>query len=346
MPLPVGPVTRIMPCGAASACAQLGLQLRPEAEIGEIAALGALVQDADDQALAVHRGCGGDAQVDAAAEQGQPGAAVLRQAALGDVELGQDLDARDHRGRQPRRRCAGLAQPAVDAVAHAQMVARGLDVDVRGVQAQGVGEQLVDQPHHRCLLGGADQVLDVGAELAGQILADVVDDPLQRRLPGVPVARIGLLQVLQRHDHRHHAALDREPDRLDRVAVAGVGHGQPDRVVGRPHRQDGGVLAGSAARPVGEQRLARQVVGTHQLEIVVARYRLGPVAAGDQPQAGDRGGQALALLLCGRGRAHGGVGRDPAGQHQPRQDRIELARARVLERRRGVTGRSIDYATS
>ena len=207
MPLPVGPVTRSMPCGAASACRQLGLQLGPEAEIGEVAALGALVEDADDQALAVHRGCRGDAQVDPAAEQGQPRAAVLRQAALGDVELGQDLDARDHRGRQPGRRRAGLAQPAVHAIAHAQMVARGLDMDVRGVQAQRVGQQLVDQPHHRRLLGGADQMLDVGAELAGQILADIVDDPLQGRLAGVPVAGIGLLQVLQRRDHRHDPAL-------------------------------------------------------------------------------------------------------------------------------------------
>ena len=236
-------------------------QLGPEAEIGEIAALGALVQDADDQALAVHRGRRGDAQVDPAPEQGEPRAAVLRQPALGDVELGQDLDARDHRRRQASRRRARLAQPAMDPVAHAQMVARGLDMDVRGVQPQRVGQQLVDQPDHRRLLGGADQVLDVGAELAQQVLADIVDDPLQGRLAGIPVAGVGLLQVLQRGDHRHDPALHGEPDRLDRVAVARVGHGQPDGVVGGAHRQDRGVAQEAGRDPVGQQRLARHVVG-------------------------------------------------------------------------------------
>jgi hypothetical protein len=41
---------------------------------------------------------GGNAQVELLALHAQHDAAVLRQAALGDVELGHDLDARDHRG--------------------------------------------------------------------------------------------------------------------------------------------------------------------------------------------------------------------------------------------------------
>ena len=130
----------------------------------------------------MHRWCRGDAQIDPAPEQGQARATVLRQPPLGDVQLGQDLDARDDRGRQPGRRRSGLAQPAVHPIANAQMIARRLDMDVRGMEAQRVGQQLIDQPNHGRFLRGADQMLDVGAELAAQILADIVDDPLQGRL--------------------------------------------------------------------------------------------------------------------------------------------------------------------
>ena len=43
-----------------------------------------------------------DAEVDVAALDRQPDAAVLRQALLGDVEVGHDLDARDDAGDHPR----------------------------------------------------------------------------------------------------------------------------------------------------------------------------------------------------------------------------------------------------
>ena len=225
------------------------------------------------------------------------------------------------------------------------MIARGLDVDVGGMQAQRVGEQLIDQPNHRRFLRGADQMLDIGAELADQILADIVDDPLQRRLAAPPNSgHRRCCRSSKRGDHRHDPPLQRQPDGLDGVAVAGVGHGQPDRVVGGPHRQHGDMAQEAWRDAVGQQRLARQLVAADQLELVVPGHRLGPVAAGDQAQAGDGGGEALALLLRGDRGAHGGIGRDPTGKHQPRQHRIELAGARILERRRGGTsGAGLDW---
>ena len=46
-----------------------------------------------------------DAQIDGVPAHGQPDAAVLRQAALGDVQVGHDLDPRgDGEGQVPRRR--------------------------------------------------------------------------------------------------------------------------------------------------------------------------------------------------------------------------------------------------
>ena len=51
-------------------------------------------------------------------------------AALGDVHLGEDLDAGEQRAQQPPRRAVALDQHAVDAVANPDPVFERLDVDV------------------------------------------------------------------------------------------------------------------------------------------------------------------------------------------------------------------------
>ena len=63
------------------------------AELVEVEADVAAVEHAHDDALAEHRRQHADAQVDRVAADVQLDAAVLRQAALGDVEVGHDLDA-------------------------------------------------------------------------------------------------------------------------------------------------------------------------------------------------------------------------------------------------------------
>ena len=72
-------------------------------------------------------------------------AAVLRHAALGDVELRHDLEARDERRLELQRRLHDFLQRAVDAVAHAQLVLEALEVDVRRAALHGVGEDRVDE---------------------------------------------------------------------------------------------------------------------------------------------------------------------------------------------------------
>ena len=63
----------------------------------------------------------------------QPDAAVLRQAPLGDVEVGHDLDARgDGEGQVPRRR-HHLVEHAVGADADLELVLERLEVQVAGV---------------------------------------------------------------------------------------------------------------------------------------------------------------------------------------------------------------------
>jgi hypothetical protein len=62
----------------------------------------------------VHRWDGRDAQVDLLALHAQTDAAVLRQAALGDVEVRHDLHAGNHRRREAARRRLDFVQHAVD----------------------------------------------------------------------------------------------------------------------------------------------------------------------------------------------------------------------------------------
>src|SRR6185369_17189777 len=105
---------------------------RAEPELVERHEYGGPVQQPHDDRLAVDGGHARHANVDPPAVQRHADAAVLGQAALGDVQLGHQLDARGDGGLQAPRRCLQIVEDAVDAIAHPQGVFRGLDVDVGG----------------------------------------------------------------------------------------------------------------------------------------------------------------------------------------------------------------------
>jgi hypothetical protein len=87
LPLPVGPVTRKMPCGSDVKCSmRRACAGRSRAlEIVEIARRA--IEQAHDDAFAVERRQRGNAQIDLAAQRLDLDAAVLRQPALGDIQL-------------------------------------------------------------------------------------------------------------------------------------------------------------------------------------------------------------------------------------------------------------------
>ena len=96
--------------------------------------------------FAVQRRAGADAEVDGARlRQLHLDAAVLRHAALGDVQPRHDLQARRQLAGQLHRRLGDLLQHAVDAEAHAVGLFVGFEVDVRGAAADGIQQQLVDE---------------------------------------------------------------------------------------------------------------------------------------------------------------------------------------------------------
>ena len=103
-----------------------------------------------------------DAEVDLAAARAEGDAAVLRHAALGDVELGHDLQAGRDAALDRLRRAGHLVQHAVDPEADAQVVRRRLDVDVRCPLLQGLAEDQVDVLDDRGVLDDRVQVGELG----------------------------------------------------------------------------------------------------------------------------------------------------------------------------------------
>ena len=76
----------------------LALEFRAETQRTEIQRHVISVQQPHDHALAIHGRHSRDAQVDFLAANAHFKATVLCQAALGDIQVGHDLDARDHGG--------------------------------------------------------------------------------------------------------------------------------------------------------------------------------------------------------------------------------------------------------
>jgi hypothetical protein len=136
--------------------------LRVEAELRHVELEVRLVEEAHDDLLAPERGQHGDAEVHLLAlAHLELDAAVLRQAALGDVERAHDLERARDRVLQLERRAHLLDEHAVDAVADAELLLVGLDVDVARALLDGVEQDRVAEADDGRVLRGLLEVADV-----------------------------------------------------------------------------------------------------------------------------------------------------------------------------------------
>jgi hypothetical protein len=109
-------------------------------------------------------------------------AAVLRRARFGDVHAAHHLDAHRHRRPVGLVQGADLAQHAVDAVADAQEIGFRLEVDVRRVALDGIGQDRVDQADHRLAVFVGRGLQAAVVDFAG---FDFVQDAVDRQLVAV-----------------------------------------------------------------------------------------------------------------------------------------------------------------
>ena len=194
LPEPVGPVTSTMPLGLSITSRNCRSRSGVHADGVQVELDDRAVEHPHDDALAEHGGQHGDAQVDGVAADGQLDAAVLRQAALGDVEVGHDLDARgDGEGQVPRRR-HHLVQHAVGLDADLEFVLERLEVQVAGVVLDRQQQHHVQQLADRGAVGQGLDVVEVdrafAADHRGGLLQvfvglQVVDDRLDAFAGGV-----------------------------------------------------------------------------------------------------------------------------------------------------------------
>ncbi len=137
LPLPVGPVTSSIPYGSelrrrswvtTRMSKSKHVEPQPVQPLGERL----LVEGAQHRVFAEDAGNHRDAEIDRTAVEGDAEAAVLRHAALGDVEFRHDLDARDDLLRHRHAAHRGdVHQDAVDAVAHGEPVRRSTPGECR-----------------------------------------------------------------------------------------------------------------------------------------------------------------------------------------------------------------------
>src|SRR4051812_27929244 len=153
-------------------------------------------------------------------------AAVLRLAALGDVELREHLQARRDAGRHPPRDALHLVQHAVDAQPHGQRILLGLEVDVAGPVLGGLEDDRVDQPDERDV---GDAVLDlevVGIALRlglGEAVFDLDCRTRAERLGGTGESPDLVLDVVAGRDGDLELVARGQTQLVDRLDVAGVG---------------------------------------------------------------------------------------------------------------------------
>ena len=151
-------------------------------------------------------------------------AAVLRQAALGDVQLGHQLHARNDGGLQLARRRVLIEQHAVDAIADAEFFFERLDVNVAGALLDRLRDHGVHQPDDRRLAGHVAQMFQILRRLAG--LAFEIAFGARRRFAVIAVDRVQDLLLGREHGRdlsdRCNAAPRRSVSKSSGSAMASV----------------------------------------------------------------------------------------------------------------------------
>ena len=140
--------------------AERGEVARRQPDLAELFDAFRVLQQAKDGRLAERGRHGGDADVSVKISDSNSASTILRQAPLGDVERGQNFDARDNGARQLGGKRAHRRQNAVNPNAHPDAVADRLQMDVRRAAFERELDDLVDCTHDRRAAGKIAQRFD------------------------------------------------------------------------------------------------------------------------------------------------------------------------------------------
>jgi hypothetical protein len=297
-----------------------------------------LVQQSHHHRLAVLDGHGGQTHVDGAALDLDVEAPVLGQALLGDVQARHELQAQHHRIGDALLVHHLFLQHAVDALADAQRVLVGLDVDVRGAHLHGVLEQALQQLDHRRigdLVAGAElrHVEVTLGQFLAQLLGQVAD------LLRAPVHRIeGAQQVRLAHHGRIHRPPQQARHLVEGEDVRGVGHAHQVAVSLLGQRYAAETPRRRLGQAVDQVTVEAVMAQIHQRDGELARQQIEQGLLVDEAHLDERAAQLVpGLLLGAKGLLQLLVG-DDAVLHQ------QIAQADLLAR--SVGGRHAHRTSS
>ena len=211
-----------------------------ETEVEETDAHAVGAQDAQHHALAVVRRAGAHAEVDVGAVHAELDASVLRDALLGDVHAGHQLEAREDGVLQLLRQLLHHLAGAVDPVAQQDVRLGGLDVDVRGTAVHGLDDDPRGHLDDRAFVVDVDGLVD-GA-VHGSVdalvdrLVDGIGDDLLARAVGLLAVDVRL-DLATGGDARLLEVADAEAQDLEPVEVHRVVDHQLELAAAAGHRQ-------------------------------------------------------------------------------------------------------------
>ena len=237
------------PVRAFDQASESAVSLLIHAELGQGEKDIGFVEQTHDDALTEQHGDDRDADVDLPPAHVELDSAVLGDAPLSNVQISQDLDARNDRRLEAvhLRRYRGLVQDTVDAVANGHLVLVGLDMDIAGPFVHRLDDDLVDQSDDRCLLGHLQQIVTAaGHGAAGFVVVgcQFVQGVAAQTIVGLDE----LLDVVLGGQDGVDLKPGRHPHIVHRVEVEGVASG---------HSQ-GVAFAGDGDDALPEHHLGRQ----------------------------------------------------------------------------------------
>src|SRR5215469_77194 len=201
-----------------------------ECEGSELLAHRLLVEHAEHRVLAVNGWHDRNAEVDGASVVLDAEAAVLRHAALGNVELAHDLDTGNHRrmvlfpdGRH------SLCEHAVNTELDHDGVVAGLNVNVGSAPLQGGENRRIDEADDRAGVARRRQFVDRQGFFRARVLVFADDGEAFAGFFENALRLLGLLQdvgdLLKRGYLGDDALLQQQADLVDHHQLAGVGNG-------------------------------------------------------------------------------------------------------------------------
>ena len=235
-----------------------------------------LIQDTQHRVLAVDRGHDGHAEINRAPAVAHAEAAVLRDAAFGDIQFRHHLDAGDEVGlKLPRQGGHGLLQHAVNPELHHHGVVAALDVDVTRAPLQPGKDDGIHQPDHGADVPLLHQVLERKPFPGSLLLADHVQPKFLRGLVQHPLGGFGFLQEITHlagRGHAHHQLpVELHFQLIQPGQIGGVGHHDHQLVVVRLQRQKL-VMEHRVQRDGAEQfRVRTPIPQIHKFEMITGR---------------------------------------------------------------------------